>query len=474
MDLQQMEEFILELIRDELDPALSRDQSDYQEIDAWRSFDDAPLPSLHQGAGNEYTELAQMARSPWLWTATRRLAQNLKVSGYRGEDLQENQPIWSKAWDANNLDSLQLAAMADFVSYGLIYGVVLPGEPDPLGDPAEKRVSVRWASPTRSIALYEDPLSDPWPFVYMENFTRRGEEFSRVILKDHVFTVARATAKGRARLVEVKVLDGVPVTPVVAYRHVVNNQGDIHGIVKPAIGVTRRLQQTNFDRLTLQRFTSWSVRTIAGMKLDDDTAADEKLRLSIDSILISEDPDTKFGSMPASPLDGILAATAADIQNWCAHTQTAATDMLATLVNVGPEAVAASRVSATQLVDEWRSAAQAGHSTLLRLAGALLGDESAARDVSSTIRWADTSPLSFAQLVDGLGKAAQMLDVPAEMLWERIPNWTVGDTVRAREIQARAKAESPAQQVINSLDRQSQPAALAAATPVTEKAAAQP
>jgi hypothetical protein len=37
-------------------------------------------------------------------------------------------------------------------------------------------------------------------------------------------------------------------------------------------------------------------------------------------------------------------------------------------------------------------------------------------------------------IVDALGKMQQMLGIPAEMLWERIPGWTDQDQARAEDL----------------------------------------
>lgn len=61
-----------------------------------------------------------------------------------------------------------------------------------------------------------------------------------------------------------------------------------------------------------------------------------------------------------------------------------------------------------------------------------MSDEAA--DFESQMLWKDTESRSLAQSADALGKLAQMLGVPFEMLWERIPGWTSKDTEDAKKI----------------------------------------
>jgi hypothetical protein len=63
-----------------------------------------------------------------------------------------------------------------------------------------------------------------------------------------------------------------------------------------------------------------------------------------------------------------------------------------------------------------------------------MGDAAAAKDFKSQVLWRDMESRSLSQAADALGKLADSLGVPVEMLWEKIPGWTQNDTTRAREI----------------------------------------
>jgi hypothetical protein len=52
------------------------------------------------------------------------------------------------------------------------------------------------------------------------------------------------------------------------------------------------------------------------------------------------------------------------------------------------------------------------------------------------VRWRDTEARALASTVDALGKMAQMLNIPPQMLWERIPGWTQQDVERAKAMAA--------------------------------------
>ena len=85
----------------------------------------------------------------------------------------------------------------------------------------------------------------------------------------------------------------------------------------------------------------------------------------------------------------------------------------------------------SNLTDPWRN--------VFRLCSKAQKDDNGWMDLHGRLLWRDTSARSFAATIDGLGKAAQMLGVPAHELWRRIPGVTaedvaapagVGDSVR--------------------------------------------
>jgi hypothetical protein len=62
-----------------------------------------------------------------------------------------------------------------------------------------------------------------------------------------------------------------------------------------------------------------------------------------------------------------------------------------------------------------------------RLSGLADGDKTIWNDINAQVMWRDTSAKAFSATIDGLGKAAQMLGIPAEELWRRIPGATADD-----------------------------------------------
>jgi hypothetical protein len=76
-----------------------------------------------------------------------------------------------------------------------------------------------------------------------------------------------------------------------------------------------RIDQTTFDRLLIQRFQSWKVRTVSGMTLpdNDEDVHRAKMKLSVEDVLVAEDNDTKFGTLPETTPDGTINSTKFDL-----------------------------------------------------------------------------------------------------------------------------------------------------------------
>jgi hypothetical protein len=104
--------------------------------------------------------------------------------------------------------------------------------------------------------------------------------------------------------------------------------------------------------------------------------------------------------------------------------------LLGDLVNLSADALAAAEASTQRKIGEYETIFGESWEQVLRLAAAADGDTASAQDESSEVRWRDTEARSLAQTVDALGKMVQMLGVPAEAAWERIPGVTDQDVER--------------------------------------------
>jgi len=423
------------------DDLLGRWRSERQKldrIDAWARWDHEP-PHKPAQATAEYRELAARSQAPWGDLIVSSVAQTLYVEGYRRPEVPEDSTGWN-IWQANGMDSRQLAIHRAVLTYGVAYGLVLPGRLQLSGEPMPM---MRGVSPREMLAVYADPAWDEYP-VYAIRVKPNGPEKLRVWFFDdeQVLTFDVDGIDGRPTLVGDPEVHGVGVCPVVRYTNRFDLEGRAAGEVEPFIPVLGSIDQTKFDRLVVQRFASWIVRTISGMSVTESAAAagttpeQVKMRLKVEDFLVAEDADTKFGSLPASPLEGFIKAHESDLTVLAAVSQTPAYELLGQLANLSAEALAAARASLTAKSDERKHAFGETHEQFIRLACHVLGDQGGASDFNAQVRWADTSIRSIAQAVDAFGKLVQMLGFPPEVLWPKVPGMTQQDVEEAKAIAA--------------------------------------
>jgi hypothetical protein len=424
-------------------PKLREDQERLDRIDRWArwSHDDAHRP---KHSSPEYRELISRAQTPWLGLVVTAVAQALYVEGYRGADGNDAAP-W-KVWQANGMDARQIAVHRAALTYGLAYVTVLPGT-DPIT--REPMPVLRGVSPRRMVAFYADPADDEFPYVALraDPMLVNGTSGWRLRLYDdtNIHWMTADTTGGDVQHVRSEAHD-LGVCPVVRYANQIDLEGRADGEVEPFIPAAARIDQTVFDRLVVQRFASWKVRTIAGMTKPPELAGDltdaeraaaleaAKLRLSVDNILVAEDHDTKFGVLDETPLDGFIKGHDADVRDLAAVTQTPPHHLLGQMANLSAEALAAAEASLSRKVEERKHSLGESHEQTLRLSAHAMGDETAARDTTAQVRWRDMESRSLAQVADALGKIATMLKVPVQALWPRIPGWTQQDVENAKQL----------------------------------------
>lgn len=420
-------------VKSRLWPLLAAERTRVARIDRWMRWDhDNPHQPRH--STREYKDLASRAQAPWGRRVVTAVTDQLYVEGYRATDVEENSPPW-EWWQANGLDARQIAVHESAVGYGLAYNVVLPGK-SWLGDPMPV---IRGLDPSQMIAVYEDPAWDDWPvYALRAEAVKVGDRMGwklRVYDDTNVHHLVMSSTGDSLKHVRSEQHE-IGVCPVVRFANHLDLRGRADGDIDPVIPVLGRIDQTVFDRLVVQRFSSWKVRTIAGMakpELPEDAAA-ERLRLKVEDLLVAEDPDTRFGTLDETSLAGFIEAHDADVRALAALSQSPAHELVGTMSNLSAEALAAAEASLTRRVTRVKHPLGEAWEQTLRLAGKAMKDDAAAKDFASEMLWRDMESRSLSQAADALGKIATMLGVPPELLWEDIPGWTQAKVERAKAI----------------------------------------
>lgn len=443
---------VRELVHDSLFPAFRSERERLDRIDLWYRWQHEN-PRIPSTATQEMKRLLELAKTPWLGLVVTSVAQSLYVDGYRSPDMPENGQPW-RTWQANDLDARQIAVHRAALAYGQAFATCLPGQNDQ-GEPIS---AIRGVSPRKMLAFYADPAEDDWPLFALRGDAAGKDKWAlRVYDEEAVYYLSCDADGDRVEFIDRRE-HGAGVCPVVRFANMLDLDGRTDGEVEPFIPVAARVDKTSFDRLVTQHFASWKVRTIAGMAApDDDEAANrKKVQLRQDDMLVAEDPDTKFGTLDETPLDGFISAYDSDVKTLAAAAQMPTFAFTGDLVNVSADALAAIEAPMQRKIMERKKTFGKSWDQTLRLAAALEGDGSSARDVMAHVTWADMESRSLAQAVDALGKAAQMLGVPPQALWSRIPGVTNSDVEEWKKLAAQTDALG---NLVAELQRQGQPAA---------------
>lgn len=399
-----------------------------------------------KGARQEYRWLIKRAKVNILPLVVTVVAQSLFVDGYRPERTDQNAKAWTY-WQANRMDGRQHGLHRATLKYGLAYNLVLPGS---LAGQSMPVITPK--SPRRMTAFYADPVDDEWPLYAVEVKTENlpdGKKRQVIYLYDEESRF-RLLGDGKpgGRLTVDDADDavaehGLGVCPVVRYLNGDDLDGDdcVTGEVEPLYDMQDQLNSTTFGRMMAEQFAAFRQRYVSGMVAEDEEGRPRApFAAAVDRLWVAEDPDTKFGEFAQTDLSGYLKSAEETIRHVATVSQTPPHNLLGQMANLSAEALNAARDGLNSKVAERKSTLGESHEQTLRLSSLAAGDEAGWRDTAAQIVWRDTESRSLAQTVDALGKLVQMLGVPPEVLWERIPNVTQQDVERWKAAAERGDA----------------------------------
>lgn len=417
-------------LADALLPAWRTERDKIEHIDDYMRGEHA-RPYRPKETTAEYRSLEARSVSNQLPLVVKAVAQALFVEGYRATGASDNSPAW-QTWQANGFDARQGPIHRAALTFGVAYTVVLPGDPLPV---------IRGVSPRKMFAVYDEPASDDWPryAIQVETSEVAGERklMLRLYTDTEVHYLSADAGGGDVEWIESR-WHGLGVVPVVRFPCELDLDGRYTGEVAPLIPVQDRINQITFDTNLVQSFGSIVIRTISGIALPEqqDQARAKKLEMAADRFLVAEDTDTKFGSIPGTPLEGYIGVREQAVHDLAAQSQTPPHHLLGQMANLSAEALAAAESSLMRKGDGYQHTFGESWEQTLRLSELARGDLDGWDDETAQVQWRDTEARSFAQTVDALGKAAQMLGLPVEMLWHRIPGFTGQDVEEAKRLRA--------------------------------------
>lgn len=391
----------------------------------WRGRQALPavIPSSAPG---EVFVMARSSRVNVLPVVIDSLVQSTFVEGFRASGQDDDLAVW-QVWQANRMDARQSAIHRAAFAYGAAYAIVLPGDPVPV---------IRGVSPRSLTVMYgENP---DWPIWGLE---RRGRGAWQLYDDQAVYYLSGGN--GEFTYLETRE-HGAPVTPIVRYLDEEDLDADdevsidgqslrrwdvpSRGQVAPLMPLQDQIDLTTFDLQIAQHYGAFRQRYILGWVPPDEAS---KVKVSASQVLTFEDgPESiKLGEFDQTSLDGYIKSREASLRHAATLSQTPVHELIGEMVNLSAEALAAAEAGRDRKVGERKTLLGESHEQTMWLVGQLTGVD--VPDDAETV-WRDTSARAFAATVDALGKLAQMLGIPPQELWERVPGVTQQDVQRWR------------------------------------------
>ncbi|HJV99419.1 MAG TPA: phage portal protein [Arthrobacter sp.] len=434
-DLKLVEDMFLTLSHDRTEYDLCHDYFEGKQL----------LPYAPRNATAQIRDLQQRSIANWIPLLVNLPSQMSFVDDYRrrqGGMLEkkskaktaENTSTEWRLWQRNRMDGRQAIVYRSVLLYG--HAFVCVNNIDP------KNITYDILSTRNTVAYFRDPVNDirPSHVLTIKSYPRSEKVPGLAILWDDEFRWEMTYTMDGKFIVKGKPFKhNLEKCPVVRYTCFLDDEGRTRGVVKPAIPLQDRLNQATFSTNVTSDFGAFKVRWAAGLMpsfrkdengdiiLDaNDEPIPEPIEVSQAALLLSDDPATKFGQLDETPLDGYIRQEEQAARNFTTLSQFPPLASIANLANLSAEAWSAAEAQFIRWIDSLHISLGESHEELMRLGALASGDKEGADSYGGEVRWRDMSTRTVAVMMDALGKAAQMLDVPRKGLWPLIPGVTNG------------------------------------------------
>lgn len=372
------------------------------------------------------------------------------VEGYRvNENL--DPPEW-QVFKRSKMASKQTVAFRSALTYGNSF---LALEEDDGGD-----LEMKLLQTSNTVAYYHDPVNDSFPaFAMTIRHHPHLERPGLVVLYDEEAvtyydwrpSAASSGANEDEFTVRSRWEHKMKRTPVRRLVCQMDDEGAVSGLVGQMIPMQDRVNQTAFDLLVTQAFSSFKVRWASGMMgdpvYDEDPDTGELIpRVDADGNQVyrpiavdqstwiqTDDPAARVGTLDETPLDGFLSSFDTAVRHFAVTGQLPPHNLLGNMSNVNAETLQAAMSQTIRfthvLKQSWGDAIE----DLLGLAAIQMGHREDLEDYDGEVRWRDMSDNTLAAVVDALGKGVQMLGIPKRSAWRRFPGVTHGELMEWEE-----------------------------------------
>jgi hypothetical protein len=388
----------------------------------WRYYSgDQPMPQGPEDAVLAYLNFQRMSQTNFIQMVVDATVHRAVVMGVNASDGTQDAASWTR-WQANRLDARQAQVYRLALSQSVAYvsvGMHPRREGQALIVAEHPRQTITEESPETGEVIsgakfwYDPVLRRARCNVYLPDRTVRYITKERAPGDPPV-----ASTQAWGRMADDQWPDGelphdMGIVPLVPFKSRYDLGEEPEADFARVIPVQDRINLGVLNRMTAERYGAFRQKYVTGFELeaevDEVTGLPVKpkmpFKLAPGELMVTPDPDVKFGEFSQTDLSGYLRSHEADVRAMLLLTHTPGYYYATDLVNLSADAVTALDINhvakVKQLQAEWGEAWE----DVLRLA-ALVVDDTADRD-SIEVRWQDPRSINPSVLADQAVKLQQ-------------------------------------------------------------------
>lgn len=385
-----------------------------------------PMAWVHRKAKVRYHSLLRQAVSNFPLLIVDSVNDRLSVQGFRLGDGDADMQVWRDLWQANNLDIFAAMVHQQALVTGISYVSVWPdmqGRPRVRGessfevihevdpaDPLKVRTAMKVWADERAETIYVR-LFEPGKVTFLSSpFT--SEIPDQTSIADYVgsarWTIDREEDNPFGEMI-----------PIVPFLNRPRMDGTGFSEIGDLLPVFDRINTLTADLLMTAELAAFKIRWATGLEIPRDDAGKpvEPFDVALDRLWVSENPDSKFGSFDASPLEPYAQAIDQAIQQAAAISRTPPFLLLGKLTNLSAEALKATESGLVQKVHNRMRVFGEAWEDVIKL-GMALSNDPRAMDANVEVLWRDPENVSEAAKVDALVKLSS-IGLPWRAVMER-------------------------------------------------------
>lgn len=421
---------------------LSADRGHYDNIHQFAAGKQIDI-RVPQGVDQTVRDIAKRSVANFIPLALSVPAQLSFADGYsrmsEGDgELLLNPPEW-RVWNRSGFRSKQTTLFKTSLKYGVAYLAIE-------GSGTVDDVELKILSTRNTMAYFRDPVNDIVPVYALRVIPSPVLDEPDIITyydSERMVTIERYSGKKEDMVIVEDIEHGYGKCPVVRFPCYIDDEGNTSGVVEELRVPQNRINQTVFDLLLTQTFSSARVRFAAGLQGDPvmDPKTGEPLRdengfivfkpMQVDQsrMLLTDNPDAKFGTLEETPLDGFIDSFDSAVKTLAVLGSIPPHSLLGSMANLSGETINAAMGQTNRHTHMLKKMWEESIKEVMSIVRTAIG-EAVGEDYDDEVRWRDMSDASMAQIADALGKLATNLEIPVRGLWSRVPEVTDAELMK--------------------------------------------